>query len=326
MSESNLRRPKLKVKKQVSATRKHTRRYTNRTVSLLFGLSGNRCAHPDCIHKIIENYTEFDDTAIVGHIAHIYSGSKIGPRSYVEAGFDPKLLNSFENLILLCRHHHGIIDSQSNTYTAEQILSWKENHLVKNLTRRVSLLREQSAHHSIFGFLVDAFMVDARLIQVGIPDKKVAVVGYGSQKSQVVHTYTPYTFELDNGHQYTMVLRNSQFMCAIGNRIAILGIRTEHKTEHPYCIYDYHSSVWTNLPNPDDINLVREIENEIGGIVMFGLLPLLLMMLWFGSSVYNLSVIGTVFLIAVLIRSIGLVRKTKLRRIVNSLQSSVEFR
>lgn len=326
MSDSDPRRPKPGDREQVSGARKHTRKYTNRTVSLLFGLSGNRCAHPDCIHKIIESHTEFDDAAIIGHIAHIYSGSEIGPRSYAVANFDPKLLNNFENLILLCRHHHGIVDGQSSTYTAEQIRIWKEDHLAKNLFRRVSLLHEKSADHSIYGFTVHAFTVDAKFIQVGIPDTKIITVGHGSQQSQVVHTITPYIFELNNGHQYTIILKNIQFACAISNRVAILCIRTEDGAEYPFSIYDYHSSEWTVLPEPEKIELVGRGEARIGSLIFCLLLILFLVCLWSENTIYQIMAGGVVFCAACLVSSMGFMRKVQLRSTIRRLQSLVKFR
>jgi len=98
---------------------------------LLFGLSGNRCSHPDRINKIIENYTEFDEAAISGHIAHIFGSSELGPRPCNEDINDLASLDQFENLILLCRHHHGIIDIQPNTYTVEQLRAWEKQPFKK---------------------------------------------------------------------------------------------------------------------------------------------------------------------------------------------------
>ena len=86
--------------------------------------SGNRCAFPNCNTKLTADGTANDVSANLGEAAHIV-GEK-GPRH------DPNLpisfLNSVENLVYLCRNHHRLIDSQSATYTVDQIREWKQNH------------------------------------------------------------------------------------------------------------------------------------------------------------------------------------------------------
>jgi hypothetical protein len=60
----------------------------------------------------------------VGHIAHIYASSDNGPRGNLS--LTNKQRNSPENLILLCGHHHPIVDTQHETYPASMLLEWKE--------------------------------------------------------------------------------------------------------------------------------------------------------------------------------------------------------
>lgn len=98
-------------------------RPTLKTVKRLFALSNNRCAFPfpQCDRKIVQ-----PDETITGEICHIAAKSKQGPR------YDPNLSakekHSFENLILLCAHHHKIIDGDANTYTIEWLRRAKVAH------------------------------------------------------------------------------------------------------------------------------------------------------------------------------------------------------
>lgn len=96
------------------------RKYDQQTLGLLWGKSGGICAYPGCKNElIIKNLDE-----IVGHICHIV-GLK-GPRA--DNAFPKDKLNKYENLVLMCRHHHGIIDIDVNTNTIEKLKKVKEDH------------------------------------------------------------------------------------------------------------------------------------------------------------------------------------------------------
>lgn len=111
------------------------RSYTEKTIKVLFALSGNQCAHPDCTNLVIEPATEQSDVHVAAQICHIYAISSNGPRG--KSGLDQKELNSPENLILLCPHHHGIVDGQHETYSVTQLKKWKQSHEAK-MKKRLS--------------------------------------------------------------------------------------------------------------------------------------------------------------------------------------------
>jgi hypothetical protein len=93
---------------------------------ILFMNSGGVCAFPGCPKKLVENPTKKDDAAIIGEIAHIVADSRQGPR-----GNDPLRKadrGKHPNLILLCREHHKIIDSQVNTYSVAVLRQMKHDH------------------------------------------------------------------------------------------------------------------------------------------------------------------------------------------------------
>lgn len=105
------------------------RNYSLSTIKILFAWSGNQCAHPECTNPVVELGTEDSDEAIIAHICHIYAINENGPRGNPE--LTEEELNSLENLILLCPNHHTIVDSQHETYTAEELKKWKRDHEAK---------------------------------------------------------------------------------------------------------------------------------------------------------------------------------------------------
>ena len=86
----------------------------------------NRCAFPGCTHTLVEPSAGESKSATVAEIGHIHAVKQDGPRWKEELTNEE--LNSLDNLILLCRHHHGIVDRQPEYYTAEMLTKWKREH------------------------------------------------------------------------------------------------------------------------------------------------------------------------------------------------------
>lgn len=87
----------------------------------LFAHSGNQYAYLGCGLPIFE-----DNNQITGECCHIEAYSPNGPR-YNPALSDEKC-NEYENLILLCSHHHKIIDGDPKTYTVDVLQNMKNTH------------------------------------------------------------------------------------------------------------------------------------------------------------------------------------------------------
>ena len=105
------------------------RKYSQKTIKLLFGRSGNQCAFPGCTNPIIVPETEQSDAAVVGHICHIYAAADDGPRGRI--GLTEKERSAPENLILMCGHHHPVVDKQFEDYPADKLKAWKTAHEAK---------------------------------------------------------------------------------------------------------------------------------------------------------------------------------------------------
>ena len=138
------------------------RSYTQKTLKVLFASSGNQCAHPDCINILIEPATEKSDAHVSAHICHIYAISADGPRG--KSGLTQQELNSPENLILLCRHHHGIVDGQHETYPAILLKEWKQTHeaeMQKRLSADLTAVQADVFSHPYF----PVALVDQKIVE-----------------------------------------------------------------------------------------------------------------------------------------------------------------
>jgi len=96
------------------------------TLKVLFAQSRNLCAAPNCRNKIVAPGTPVDEPAVVGQVAHIVARSPDGPRG--DLNFPAAELHDEANLILLCAHHHSLVDAQDSTYTVEDLRRWKRQH------------------------------------------------------------------------------------------------------------------------------------------------------------------------------------------------------
>ncbi|MGB0683982.1 MAG: PIN domain-containing protein [Magnetovibrionaceae bacterium] len=127
------------------------RSYSEKTLKVLFALSGNQCAHPECTNTVIEHATDQSDAHVSAHICHIYAISTDGPRG--KSGLTQKELNAPGNLILLCRHHHGIVDGQHESYPVDTLKEWKQAHeaeMQKRLSVDLEALQPGVISHPYF--------------------------------------------------------------------------------------------------------------------------------------------------------------------------------
>src|ERR1700753_4370749 len=90
------------------------------TVKQLFARSGNRCAFPQCAVEIVS------EKSVVGEICHIKAANTGGPR-YDQEQADIER-HGYENLILLCRNHHKLVDDDVESYPVARLLQMKLDH------------------------------------------------------------------------------------------------------------------------------------------------------------------------------------------------------
>jgi hypothetical protein len=97
------------------------RNYSPLTLKQLFLTSGHYCAYPGCVAAIVE-LTDGGPT-VLGFIAHIEGSSDDGPRANHSLSSAER--DSYENLLVLCGHHHTLVDKVDSDYPVEVLRGWK---------------------------------------------------------------------------------------------------------------------------------------------------------------------------------------------------------
>ena len=122
---------------------------------MLWGRSGNRCAFPGCRKVLVEGETETDDASIVGDAAHIIAESPDGPRGISQLTAEERDKN--DNLILLCKAHHKIVDDQFHTYTVEVLRQYKYDH-VEWVDKNLSMDVKKQKDDEIYAMYIDQWI------------------------------------------------------------------------------------------------------------------------------------------------------------------------
>lgn len=127
-----------------------------KTHKMLWGRSGNRCAMPECRVELVMDITETDDESLIGEECHIIAHSAYGPRG--DETIDVDKLDKYNNLILLCRNHHKIIDDHPEVYPIEKLKSIKTEHesWVKTQLNGFDSIKQQD--DEIYATYIDQWM------------------------------------------------------------------------------------------------------------------------------------------------------------------------
>ncbi|MEZ4941271.1 MAG: HNH endonuclease signature motif containing protein [Saprospiraceae bacterium] len=131
---------------------------TVRTRKILWGRSGNRCALCEIKLELIEDIGLEGDTSIVGDEAHIIAKEIDGPRGREEYPMEKR--NDYDNLVLLCKKHHKIIDDHPEKFSVEFLRKMKSEHeeWVKN-----NLGIDKSLENDIIIYLTYLEFIEAKM-------------------------------------------------------------------------------------------------------------------------------------------------------------------
>ena len=97
---------------------------TDKTRKILWGRSGNRCAYCKCL--LVIDRTSQDDESVVGDECHVIAENEQGARGISDKTSEER--DSYQNLILLCKVHHKMVDDQRETYTVQLLQKLKTDH------------------------------------------------------------------------------------------------------------------------------------------------------------------------------------------------------
>jgi hypothetical protein len=108
--------------------------YTDLTLKKLFGLTGNKCAFPDCDLPILDT----EHGVLIGQICHIKGKSPHGPRYDREQTEAER--NGYENLLVMCASHNKIVDDEAtrDQFPVQLLTEFKKAHEARNQNTLVS--------------------------------------------------------------------------------------------------------------------------------------------------------------------------------------------
>ena len=146
---------------------------TEKTIKQLFALSGNICAYPGCQLEIVER-----SGTVTGEICHIKARHSGGPRFDLAQSEEDR--HAFANLILLCRHHHKVIDSEPDLYTVDALTEMKSIH--ENVAGRPETQQD--------GFFAKVLLNQFRKISIANNSGNVAINSPGAVQAQTINVKT----------------------------------------------------------------------------------------------------------------------------------------
>jgi len=93
---------------------------------MLWGRAAGRCCMTECRTQLVMDATETDDPTLIGEECHIIANSPAGPRGDEDLPSEKRDL--YDNLILLCRNHHKIVDDNPLLYSSNRLREIKRIH------------------------------------------------------------------------------------------------------------------------------------------------------------------------------------------------------
>jgi hypothetical protein len=102
------------------------RHVSTKTKVYLYARAAGRCEFDDCGAYLLEHYPTFTPGNF-GDMGHVWAFSEEGPRGN-DGLADGEDLNGYDNLILLCKTCHKVVDEDPDAYTVDVLKAFKKAH------------------------------------------------------------------------------------------------------------------------------------------------------------------------------------------------------
>ncbi len=131
---------------------KEIKRYIDKKAEReLWARAAGRCQFSGC-NQLLYKSSVTQESVNLAQKAHIYSFSEKGPRGWGPFSLFPTKLNDISNLMLMCHGCHKKIDQdeQGLRYSAELLISWKQEHELR-VEIVTGIVPEKKSHVVIYG-------------------------------------------------------------------------------------------------------------------------------------------------------------------------------
>ncbi|GHT36372.1 hypothetical protein FACS189427_07840 [Planctomycetales bacterium] len=143
-------------------------------LKILIANAGGMCSFPGCNGSIVEPETDLDGNVFVGDIAHIVADSQQGPRGGSKMSEEER--GKSNNLLLLCKTHHSIIDKQPYTYSVAVLQQIKYDHEKSIREKLYNETSEESpitlVHDTLYGSVLPITRLPSKVFSANCTIKK----------------------------------------------------------------------------------------------------------------------------------------------------------
>jgi energy-coupling factor transporter ATP-binding protein EcfA2 len=134
--------------------------FSSTTKDIIAKRAGYICSFPNCGRLLVGPSTQPTRASFVGHVAHIFPSAAKGPRA--DYGISKDQLQSPHNGILLCAHHHSVVDSDhGRKYSPSVLRSFKDIH-----EQRISFMFNQ--YSSPIGWIDQISIAKSPIFEPGV--------------------------------------------------------------------------------------------------------------------------------------------------------------
>jgi hypothetical protein len=130
---------------------------------LLWASSGGICEFDGCEQRLV--FEDAGKTVNIADKAHIISHSPEGPRGEEKEkhGMNEEEIDSANNLILLCKNHHKLVDANPEKYTVDVLYNMKRKHEQWVMERLARVKTSIAILHKTKGPPVDKILLADKL-------------------------------------------------------------------------------------------------------------------------------------------------------------------